>query len=374
MKLAVGKSVGSVDFTNCNAECLQCLYNSLKEKVVFSKSIRCKGKDVRIGNIKNNDTVILICSNDAADICSSHCFKQKFNAVFEVKEILAQKGKLLDSVFRKKEEELLYNLEQKDIENRSNINKVITRLTHNLVSLNSRSSQELFALVPQERLTGKIHDQLSVIENIVGNSISKASSVFLRLIKNCLAMDAEFIAASYMCVSQMTGESKKIDNLKRHPLRRVVMNVAHAFFLDFSDHKIKVDVSENKGSALFDYPTFRCSIFHIFDNATKYMMPSTSLKVEIIEDDRTMTLRFCMKSLPILQEEVIDICTEGYSGKIPVALGLSGHGHGLYIAKALLERNNASFKIIPDYTQKGRIRSSNGREYEDNCFEILLPK
>jgi K+-sensing histidine kinase KdpD len=144
--------------------------------------------------------------------------------------------------------------------------------------------------------------------------------------------------------------------------------------MDFKEHDIYVEFCEYKGNALFDYSTFRCSLFHIFDNATKYAMPSTTVKIDIVEDAGFIKVRFIMRSLPILLEEIDAICSDGVSGRMPTAYGLQGHGHGLFITKDLLAMNNAVCKILPNYTNKGRYRHTNGREYEDNLFEIQMQK
>lgn len=379
MKIAVGRNIGAVSFHNCSDDCLRCLYKNADDLQTHSQTIKCdKNNEVRIGIMKRNDVVVRICSDEVDDVNSTRCFKQKFVACFSIMELLKTKdiemhheSQRLNEELLKKDIDLRKALQQQNEENKMAIGKIVTRLSHNLVSLNTRSSQELFALIPQERLTGNIHDQLTTIGGILNRDLNKASSVYLRLIKNCLAMDAEFIAATNSCNTIITGE-KKVSSPKRHPLRKVILNVAHAFFVDFKEHNVHVEFGQYKDNALFDYPTFRCALFHIFDNATKYVMPSTSINVEILKDGNLTKIRFIMRSLPIMPDEVESICNDSVSGKMPTAFGLNGHGHGLYITKEMLAMNNAVFKIFPNFSNKGRYKHNNGREYEDNLFEIQM--
>jgi hypothetical protein len=380
MKVSVGRDIGSVLFHNCNDACMQCLYKFFDSTQTTSQTLKCNGQTVRRGIMEQRDTVVRICSDEVDDVHSSRLFRQKFTACFSMIDLLRNRGAELREDFQRQREVLLRRdaelrdaLKLEHEKNKDAIGKIITRLSHNLVSLNTRSSQELFALVPQERLTGNIHNQLTTISGILSHDLRNASSVYLRLIKNCLAMDAEFIAARSTCSAIITGE-QRVTNPKRHPLRKVILNVAHAFLMDFKEHDIDVEFCEYKGNALFDYSTFRCSLFHIFDNATKYAMPSTTVTIDIVEDKGFINVRFAMRSLPILLDEIDAICSDGISGRMPTAYGLNGHGHGLFITKELLSMNNAVFKIYPNITSRGRYRHANGREYEDNLFEIQMAK
>ena len=79
-----------------------------------------------------------------------------------------------------------------------------------------------------------------------------------------------------------------------------------------------------------------------------------------------------MKSCPILPHEVGKLGTEGFSGEIPTKLSLNGSGQGLWRTKMLLEVNNSTLNIYPNYTNEGRM-TYNGFEYESNCFEVVVP-
>jgi hypothetical protein len=144
---------------------------------------------------------------------------------------------------------------------RAEAKKRITRLVHNITSINAHCIQEIFDLIPQDVLTGHINEQIDVIGNTITKHKVAAAKTLLRLAKNNLAMKTEF--AAFRAITEAAPVV-----FHRHILRKVVLNSLHTFFADFTDKGVHVDVKPSNISTLLDYETFSVAIFHIVENRT----------------------------------------------------------------------------------------------------------
>ena len=55
-----------------------------------------------------------------------------------------------------------------------------------------------------------------------------------------------------------------------NPIRKVILNVLHTFFIDFNNQNIYVYVSEFKGRVKIDYESIQVALYHLIENATKW--------------------------------------------------------------------------------------------------------
>ena len=169
---------------------------------------------------------------------------------------------------------------------------------------------------------------------------------------------------------------KKIDSLessvekRSHPIHKVLMNVAYLFFSDFADMDSFVDVAESEVRAMIDYECAFVALYHLFDNAAKYLCRGTHLDVSIGSDPTGATIRFDMCSLEISSSELQKLVFEGFSGALPRQLGLNGDGVGLSLVKRVMELHGGSLQILPEPKTmfiKDKV------EYQRNSFVLTFP-
>lgn len=252
---------------------------------------------------------------------------------------------------------------KKDAEKKQN--ERTEEFTHNVTSLNSYSIQDLFALIPQEKLIGNINKQREFIKELINKKPDNTVSTLLKLIKNTLAMKVEF--SVYERTLKPSGGVQKIEQ----PIRPVILSVLQIFMQDFEINNIEVslDASEVSNKVLnIDNDSLFVSLYYILDNAVKYCCPRTKFKIIFEEEEKCFSILFKMVSLKILLNEVSQLTVRSYRSESARIVNKNGKGIGMYRIQKTLKLNNAELEIIPRYfdfpRQKGNIF------YEGNLFKI----
>jgi signal transduction histidine kinase len=245
------------------------------------------------------------------------------------------------------------------------VNASTRRLIHNLTSLNAHNIQEIYSLVPQDLLASKTKGHVDVVQNIVTESPRDVALALLAIARANASMKTEFSVFKNLFNPQPSLQKK------HHVVHKVLMNVLYLFFPDFTDKGVHVSVDESTLSAWFDYESIHVALYHLIDNASKYVKPRSDLRIRIKEHNEQVALAFEMRSLKILKEEVTRLFDEGFSGGLAEKTGKSGGGIGTFLIKKVLELNNGAIdiKIFPE-----TIETLMGIEYQDNVFEIFLPR
>ncbi len=241
------------------------------------------------------------------------------------------------------------------------------RLVHNLTSLNAHNSQELYAVVPQEIATKNLKNCINTICKMISSDPMSAARAFFQVQKNCAAIKTEFdvYRKLYIGSGYLTQEI--------HAIHPVILNVFYTFFQDFADKRVYVDVKETTESVLIDYETVRVALYHLFQNAAKYVCPTTVIYVEFNRNALKIEISLNMISLPLTNKDMEHIWEEGYSGELAREFKLNGEGRGMTIVKKALEINGGSINIKRDIVAHNR-KLYEGVAYVNNHFEITLPR
>lgn len=342
MKYLIQSSTGEDVAKNLLPSCSECFAST-----PFGESIKriCPADQAprRLGRINTESGLVCLCSPSEADVNSTRVFRARMAAYTGVLEHV--KGIRADIAV--------------------SYNQQLSRLMHNLTSLNAHCIQEMFALVSQDTLTKNIGQQIKYVRDAMSASPDKAARTFLRIAKNNLAMKSEFVAMRFL------DEKTPRPAFRVHAIRKVVLNVLHAFFQDFTDHDVHVNIEESKATVLLDYDTFHVALYHVIDNATKYVMPHSKIFVSFNVTDGKVNIVFDMFSVPIPAEEKERIGEEGFSGNLARGLLLAGHGMGMFRTKRLMAVNDGEL-IIRANIEPSRATTHNGIEYQENQFILSL--
>lgn len=301
---------------NLVTECKECFQqcNSLGRQVLNCPKY---GGERRQGKISNTKGIIFLCDKTK----TTKLFRDKLEALSYA---------IYDLQIPRKQ----FELEAKQIEQQR-----VNRLIHNLTSLNAHNIQEIDDFIPQELLASNYKDLLNFLQEQIANDSKSAAYMFLRIAKHNVHMKSEF--SIYNKLDRLNAELKPTLN----PIRKVILNVLHTFFIDFNNQNIYVYVSDFKGRVKIDYESIQVALYHLIENATKYTMSNT--KVEITFDERAyeVDVNFKMTSLYLDDEEVEKIFSEGYSGKVAKECKLNGDGIGMWQINRMLALNNGSVKF-----------------------------
>lgn len=240
------------------------------------------------------------------------------------------------------------------------------RLKHNLINHNSNILQELYKLFSQEQFkNGANH--LGLIETEIGKDTRKSAYTFLKILKNSNLMKAEFD------VYEMLDQESPYLDFVEHPIHKVVILTLNPFWLDLIENKVVINIKPFNERIIIDYKTISVALSHVFDNATKYVMPYSEFKIIFENTREDIVIKFDMVSLIVDENEVVDIFKENISGKYAKENGLAGDGIGMFMIKKLLKFNGGSvhfYKNVDSLKQ----RTYNNSLYENNVIEIKLPK
>lgn len=299
-------------------------------------------KTRRQGVQKNNDYLLFLINYDSN--ITNKIFKHYF------KPITLLADEILKNIEASKEKE----------------SQKTRRLKHNLISHNSNILQELYKLFSQEQFkNGANH--LDLIENVISKDTRKSAYTFLKILKNSNLMKAEFD------VYEMLDQKTPYLDFVEHPIHKVVILTLNPFWLDLIENKVVINIQPFSERIIIDYKTISVALSHIFDNATKYIMPHTEFKVIFENTNENIIIKFDMISLEVKDDEIAEIFKENVSGKCAKENELAGDGIGMYMIKKLIKLNNGSVSFYKN-VDISKKTSYNKLPYENNIIEVRLPK
>ncbi|WP_017222068.1 sensor histidine kinase [Moritella dasanensis] len=312
-------------------------------KNINSKSQKINNGSIRAGVSKNELYTVYAFSSDKDLIKSSLKFKTQLDLILRTTESIDQ---IIDKA-------------------KTSINKSTSRLIHNLTTLNAHNIQEIYSLIPQDGVSRNMRTQISFAKEIVKAEPKEAAITLLKIAKNNASMKVEF------SVFKKLFDSNPELQRRKHNIHKVLMNIFYLFFPDFTDKNVKVIVGDdNTHMAYFDYESVHVALYHMIENATKYIKPDSILKIDIDSNDKYSQISMDMISTEIKKSEVEKIFFEGVSGELPTKIGKAGDGIGLYRAQNILHLNSGSIKVTP-YPES--LESTLGFKFQRNVFVIKLP-
>lgn len=308
-------------------------------------NIKCPldGISKRIGYSKNHNGKLFVCD---CDLKTTKLFKDAFTSITNsLKE-------LIDTSEEIKEHSI------------PNISTRVNRVVHNLKSINAHAIQELYSLIPQEQLIkNDLKKNTTYVESLIKKDSKKAAITFLRMAKFNLSVKAEF--SIYEKLLHGTYQITK----RHHNIRDVIMTVLYTFYGDFHDKGIYVDVEDYYEKVPLDFESFQVAIYHIIENAAKYMAPKSNATITFKIEHNLQLVTFSMTSLYIQPIEESAIFAEGYSGYFAKVTKLAGKGIGMFRAQQLIKLHKGTLSIEAGE----KSMSKNNIDYAYNKFIISLP-
>jgi K+-sensing histidine kinase KdpD len=135
-------------------------------------------------------------------------------------------------------------------------------------------------------------------------------------------------------------------DFKHYPIRNVLLNVLHTFFVYFTNNGIYVEVDEYFNEVYFDYETIQVAIYHLIENASKYTKPNSIVQIKFEESKTDLKVIFDMMSVHIEPTEKDQIFNEGFSGSNAKKMMKNGDGIGMWRIKQMMELNKGSCLVV----------------------------
>lgn len=235
------------------------------------------------------------------------------------------------------------------------------RLIHNLKSLSAKISQEVFYVALQTNLMASPVDSLKYLEKQISERPKEAAKAILSILRYSTAQNTEFVA-----FQKLNGDVGLLSK-DHHKIHKILMSVFYLFFQDFTDRHVKIDIGKSDLEGIFDYDSIHVCIYHLIENAAKYVKPSGGFNVYISKSSSDLNIAFEMDSLTIKDDEVDKIFTEGFSGCVAKDYELNGNGIGLFLAKRMAVMNGGDLCVI-----NGKPFQAD-QKYARNKFTLTLP-
>lgn len=324
-------------------ECQNCISQSIASGKEYC-TIRCpKNNDKRIiGKKESNSGVVYACGQNYG---KSSLFMIDLDCLSSSLTTLSKTKKDIDK----------YQQEEYAIR--------IRRVLHNIRTINAHSLQEIRNLIPDSLLKQHKDKSCDELEAVIKKRTSATAMSIFRLSKDLYEIKSEFSVYDKL-VKGNVSVSKRMFNV-----RDVIMTVLYPFFEDFSKKQVVVNVEQCYASIPLDFETFQVAVYHIIENASKYIRNKTSASISFSQDNNFMTIQFVMQSLFISENEAGSIFHEGISGETAKKSKLSGEGIGMYRAKKLIEINGGTLVVNPGKD----VLTDNSIPYAVNKFIIQLP-
>ncbi|WP_020538822.1 ATP-binding protein [Lewinella cohaerens] len=315
-------------------------YANSNSKNDIIKTCKFDGKRKRHGKLTTDSGVIYIISSEKPLVTSTRIFKIYLDIYASILQSLLGKGESF----------------------RESFNKNTRRLLHNVRSINAHNIQEIESIIPQSGITDNIFDQIDFVNSQFDQNREKFSASVLRLMKNNLKTKVE------INVFDKLLESPIVLSKRDYKISKVLINVLQTFFQDFMDSGTTVKIGATNKRVNLDYETFQVCLYHIFDNASKYMLPNKDLSIRFRDDLGDFLIEIDMISLKIHDAELELIYEEGVSGIEAKKVDKQGQGIGMYLIVSLLKMIDASIEIVRK--SQNFSRAFNGGIYENNIFII----
>ena len=239
----------------------------------------------------------------------------------------------------------------------------IRRVFHNVRTINAHALQEMRALIPEQILRQHKSKSVDEVESLVRSKPNDTALALFRISK-----DLNEIKSEFSIYSRLINGDQHIDK-RPYNIRDIIMLVVYPFFEDFKKKDVLVNVDLFYGGVPVDFETFQVAVYHIIENASKYIRPHTNAQVTFRKENGFQIVEIDMKSLHIETDEIGTIFLEGQSGKEAIRSKLNGDGIGLYRAKRFIELNGGTLVVHPGE----EVEEYNGTLYSDNRFVISIP-
>jgi K+-sensing histidine kinase KdpD len=332
---------GAVLYSNLPDECSSCATSCVVKSEIATCSIAPTKR--RRGTEHDAYGSVYLCSHEDDDLKSASSFKRK------LRWHLDQAPSLID-----------YREQVRSEEQRK-----LRRILHNLTTLNAQCIQEIYSFVPQDVLLDAMSKQVEHVRSRLAERTLDGAKLILRLLKNVKQIKTEFSV-----FDKLYDPSPPIKQ-RLHPIQRVILTIMHVFFGDFADKDVYVEVKDSAQRVLLDFDSFSVVLVHIADNCAKYVMPGSRLTIRFESRGEHFVVIFDMISLRITDADMERMFLEGESGEYPAKLGLSGDGIGMYLVKELLRLNSAEIEVRRNVTPQA-LRFVGGVPYEHNLFELIF--
>lgn len=218
--------------------------------------------------------------------------------------------------------------------------KAYKRLLHNVERNDAHIIQEFQNVVPDALLVGSQKGVRGIVSNAISKDLPAASKALTNIFKAAIGIKNELTIYQRLYVDPHWRP--ELGTYKAH---KVFMNTAYKFYDEFNEVGIWLDVGDCHDYVEIDFECVSVVLFHILDNARKYVKPHSDIMVQFTKraDKDELSIHIEMTSLTVEPDEVSRIELEGVSGRNAEKLGKSGKGIGMAVIRDIVSKAGLAF-------------------------------
>lgn len=225
--------------------------------------------------------------------------------------------------------------------------------SHTIATIQAKMSQQI------EALTGSSKEQRGSYQKTMDNVKIKIEKDTRAAANIICGLNKRIEEINTHLKSLQILENKTEVDLKKHPLKNMLLNIYSPFQDGFKDKQIKINfdrINENL-KIIVDFKIFSLVMHHFFDNAVKYSKNEDEIFF-IYSRDSNLVVN--MHSLKIKEEDnIFDIGVSGQNADT-----LAGDGIGMHVIKKGLNIMHMDIEI------KDNGVLDNNPTFNKNCFII----
>jgi signal transduction histidine kinase len=124
--------------------------------------------------------------------------------------------------------------------------------------------------------------------------------------------------------------------------------IIHCLEVRSKKERINVQINGNSYAKLKAYEMFELLPFLLLDNAIKYSLKNSDVKVEFIERSEKLIVEILNFGPPIKEYEKTKLFNREYRGEFARQFSPEGSGIGLYIAEIIAANHNITIDLLPN--------------------------
>jgi len=247
------------------------------------------------------------------------------------------------------------------------LEKIVSH-SHTLKKIQGQLKQKIDTIIDNHMfISSKDYaEQIGIVSKKVSENPELVAETLIYFKKRIFEIDAHILSFEIL---HLGGEINL--DLRPHNIRRLIMNILHAFEDEINTSNIKPifefeDQYAEINKITLDYKTINTIFYNFFDNTFKYAKPYSKIKFNFLcRENRNFEIKIVMNSLRIEKDEIDKVFILGARGKN--AKKTEGSGIGMYVIKKALELNNFKIEVVPDYSS---MELYDDQQYVINEFVI----
>lgn len=247
---------------------------------------------------------------------------------------------------------------------------IVRRFAHNLSKFQKKFKEPFDRLMPdkaRERPFSELQDEVK--KRIDGNTSSAAHDVAT------MSLRATDLEAQIETLRILGGFAEPPKNLFPVNIKRAMYRLTNPFASDLAHKRVIaiIEIQESgtqSAKANISHQLFNVAIWQIFENACKYVLPNTIIRITMDMTPGRKKLYIRMTSVTIDPDEEVRIFEEHFRGRHAKKLTLpddqQSNGIGLHIVQKALRFMKAKISV----TNHGHIADVLDVPYSDHTFTI----